>query len=92
MTVRTSLAILAPVLAAAALGACAVDRPAPQPPETREAPPTSRDDPAARLVRSLDALKQPSDRAQKDTNEARSVLEAIGGAPERQGDAGPADH
>jgi hypothetical protein len=36
----------------------------------------------------MDALKQPGARALKDTQAARSVLDAIGGNPQMQGDGG----
>ena len=91
MKARIPLAILLSLLGAAAVGACAAGRPPTQPPESHEAPPP-REDPAAQLVRSLDALKQPSTRAVETTDEARSVIEAIGGSTQMQGDAGLTDH
>lgn len=61
-------------------------------PETQQAPAPARDDGRAQLVRTLETLKQPGDKAQSDTQEARSVLDAIGGSTEMQRDAGLADH
>lgn len=93
MKFGTRLVLLVPLLAGAALSACASEKPLAPPPESSEAPAPSRDDGRARLVRGLDALKQPGDRAEKDTDTARSVLEAIGGgSTEMQADAGRTDH
>jgi hypothetical protein len=79
------------LLAGAVLAACAGERLAAQQPETREAQRSPRDDGRAQLVRELETLKEPGVKAVQDTQEARSVLEAIGGATQMQGDAGLAD-
>jgi hypothetical protein len=80
------------LLGGAVLGACAGEKPAAEPPKAHEAQPPPRDDGRAQLVRTLDALKQPGVEAVKDTQEARSVIEAIGGVTQMQGDAGLRDH
>lgn len=80
------------LVAAALLGACAAGTPAVQQPEGREAQPSPRDDGRAQLVRTLDTLKQPGVEAETETQGARSVIEAIGGSPEMQGDGGLRDH
>lgn len=88
MDAAVRLALCIPLLAGPALAACAGGTPAP-PPESAQPP---RDDGRAQLVRTLERLKQPGANAEKDTEAARSVLEAIGGSPQMQGDAGLADH
>ncbi|HEX8796769.1 MAG TPA: hypothetical protein VF765_37715 [Polyangiaceae bacterium] len=61
--------------------ACASQRPAP---DTAQVPPTN----AEQLQRALDRLKQPSTQAVQSTERARSVLDALQGEPEMQGDGG----
>jgi hypothetical protein len=92
MKAAARLALCLPLLAGPVLGACAGERPAAEQPKAREAQPPPRDDGGAQLVRTLDALKRPGVQAEKDTQAARSVLEAIGGAAQMQGDAGLRDH
>jgi len=83
------LALCLPLLV---LAACSGERPVAEQPNAHGAQPPPRDDGGAQLVRRLDALKRPSDQAVKDTQAARSVLDAIGGSAQMQGDAGLKDH
>ena len=92
MKAAARLALCLSLLGGAALGACGGGRPAAEPPKAHEAQPPPRGDGRAQLVRTLDALKQPGDNAVKDTQGARAVIEAIGGATQMQGDAGLRDH
>ncbi len=61
-------------------------------PEAHEAPTPPRDDGRTQLYRTLDALKQPGANAEKDTQAAQSVVDAIRGATQMQSDAGLKDH
>jgi len=91
MKAAARLALCIPLLAGPALAACATGRASAQQPEAREAPPPPGDG-RAQLVRSLEVLKQPGVKAEEDTQEARSVLDAIRGSPEMQRDGGAPDH
>jgi len=86
------LALCIPLLAGPALAACAGGGAAAKQPEAHEAPPPPRDDGRTQLYRTLDALKQPGANAEKDTQAAQSVVDAIRGAAQMQGDAGLRDH
>jgi hypothetical protein len=86
------LALCLPLLAGPVLAGCSGGRSVAEQPNAHEAQPPPRGDGGAQLVRTLDALKRPSIQAEKDTQAARSVLDAIGGATQMQGDAGLRDH
>ncbi len=92
MNAAARLALCLPILLGPVLGACAGARNTVETPEAPGAPSPPRDDGRAQLVRTLETLKQPGDKAQNDTQEARSVLDAIGGSTEMQRDGGLADH
>jgi hypothetical protein len=92
MKAAARLGLCVPLLAGAVLAACAGGKPSAQPPAAHQAQPPPRDDGRAQLVRTLDALKQPGANAVEDTQAARSVLQAIGGVTQMQGDAGLTDH
>jgi hypothetical protein len=85
------LALWVSLLAGSLLAACAGERTPVQEPASAEAQATPRADGRAQLVRTLEQLKQPGVKAETDTQEARSVLDAIGGTPEMQGDGGLGD-
>ncbi|HTQ41460.1 MAG TPA: hypothetical protein VMI75_01810 [Polyangiaceae bacterium] len=72
--------LLALPLVAAAV-ACASHPPSPAPAQ----PPA---DGRTQLHRVMDRLKEPSDRAVRETQQAGSVIDAIGGTPQMQGDGG----
>jgi uncharacterized membrane protein len=78
-------ALFAGCLFGALVCACAGRHPAPEPPAEANAP---ADDQRAQLLQSLEALKQAGVRAEQDTRAARSVLDAIVGSPQMQGDGG----
>ena len=61
--------------------ACASHPPSPDP---AQAPADGR----TQLHRVMDRLKEPSDRAVQETRQAGSVIDAIGGTPQMQGDGG----
>ena len=91
MKALARLALCLSLLAGPVLAGCSGARPAAEQPRAGAQPPP-RGDGGAQLVRMLDALKRPGVQAEKDTQAARSVLDAIGGAAQMQGDAGLRDH
>jgi hypothetical protein len=92
MKAAARLALCIPLLAGPALAACAGGGAAAKQPEAHEAPPPPQGDGHTQLERTLEVLKQPGVKAEKDTHAAQSVVDAIRGAAQMQGDAGLRDH
>ena len=92
MKAAARLALCIPLLVGPALAACAGGGAVAKQPEAHEAPLPPRDGGGTQLYRALDALKQPGANAEKDTQAAQSVVDAIRGATQMQADAGPRDH
>jgi len=92
MKALARLALCLSLLAGTVMAGCSGGRPVAEQPRANEAQPPPRGDGGAQLVRTLDALKRPGVEAEKDTQAARSVLDAIRGAAQMQGDAGLRDH
>jgi hypothetical protein len=78
-------ALVVGCLSGAMVCACAGQRPAPESPTETRAP---ADAGLPQLKQTIESLEEPSIRTEEATQEARSVLDALGGVLQMQGDGG----